>query len=111
SLQLTHVDVDFAMYGVDARSMRKQVIKAGTGGLIAFSSGSQVVVEALRDINLTIASGERVGLVGHNGAGKSTLLRVLAGAYEPVRGTMHRVGRTTSLFDLWSGFSYEATGL
>jgi macrolide transport system ATP-binding/permease protein len=34
----------------------------------------------LRDVDLTVAPGQRVGLVGENGSGKSTLLRVLAGA-------------------------------
>ena len=38
-------------------------------------------VQALRDINLTLAPGEILGLVGDNSAGKSTLMKVLTGAY------------------------------
>ncbi|NCB36438.1 MAG: ATP-binding cassette domain-containing protein, partial [Clostridia bacterium] len=37
------------------------------------------VEEVLEDINLSLAQGERMGLVGVNGSGKTTLLRILSG--------------------------------
>lgn len=40
----------------------------------------------LRDFNLTIKPGERVGLVGPSGAGKSTLVHLLMRFYDPTRG-------------------------
>ena len=40
------------------------------------------------DLDLTVAPGDVVGLVGVNGAGKSTLLRLLAGVDEPQAGTV-----------------------
>jgi len=40
-------------------------------------------VRALAGIDLTVAAGESLGLVGHNGAGKSTLMNVLAGTLAP----------------------------
>src|SRR5258708_27241538 len=44
----------------------------------------------LREIDLEIIEGERIGLVGENGGGKSTLFRLLAGRETPTSGTIAR---------------------
>lgn len=56
----------------------------------SFSYGSGVV---LADVDLQIASGELVGLVGPSGAGKTTLLRAILGQLRPTRGTVRLGGR------------------
>ena len=45
--------------------------------------------KVLADIDLRVAPGEFVSIVGRSGSGKSTLLRVLAGLQEPTRGALH----------------------
>jgi energy-coupling factor transport system ATP-binding protein len=51
----------------------------------------------LRGVELALAPGERVALMGRNGAGKSTLLRQLAGLLTPTRGSIERAGRVALL--------------
>jgi ATP-binding cassette subfamily B protein/ATP-binding cassette subfamily C protein len=47
---------------------------------------------ALRDVSLTLAPGEKLGLVGENGAGKSTLVKLLLRLYEPTEGEIRYGG-------------------
>ena len=49
--------------------------------------------QALRDINLTVAQGEFVTLIGHSGCGKSTLLNLVAGLNAPTSGALLCAGR------------------
>ena len=100
--------VDFPIFDAKSQSLKKTVMGL-VGGNIA--TGRKVpIIEALRDINLDLQHGARVGLVGHNGAGKSTLLRLLSGIYEPTRGVAEVRGRVAPVFDLGVGMDPEVSG-
>ncbi|SCY20983.1 lipopolysaccharide transport system ATP-binding protein [Nitrosospira sp. Nl5] len=101
--------VEFPTYTAD-RSLKRAVLKATTGGRIARDSRSYISVRAIDGISFNLKSGNRVGLLGHNGSGKTTLLRVLAGAYEPVSGSLEMHGRIASLLDISMGMEGDATG-
>ncbi|MDY7573967.1 ABC transporter ATP-binding protein [Actimicrobium sp. CCI2.3] len=50
-------------------------------------SGPRTVLDG---INLRVAKGEKIGILGRNGAGKSTLIRMISGAELPTSGHIHR---------------------
>ena len=78
SIDTYNACVDFPIFDAKSRSLKKAMLSSA-GGAIGKNAQNTVVVEALKDINLHLREGDRVGLVGHNGAGKSTLLRLLSG--------------------------------
>jgi len=108
-IELNDVSVDYPIYDSKGRSLKSDLLRRVGGGLARENDG-RVSVQALRNINLTLRAGDRVGLIGPNGAGKSTLLKVLAGVYEPSSGTAAISGRVSSLLDMSMGMDHEATG-
>jgi lipopolysaccharide transport system ATP-binding protein len=64
----------------------------------------------LKDINLTIKKGEKVGIIGRNGAGKTTLLSMIADNLKPTSGTIYVNGKVNALFVLGTGFHPEFSG-
>ena len=66
----------------------------------------------LKDINLTLQAGSRMGLIGVNGSGKSTLFRLISGAMEPDEGSINivkgtRVGLLTQEADIQSDLTVQ----
>jgi ABC-type polysaccharide/polyol phosphate transport system ATPase subunit len=65
---------------------------------------------ALHDVDLTIARGEALGILGRNGSGKSTLLRIVAGMTAPTEGSVDVRGQLRCIMATGIGFSPRLTG-
>jgi ABC-type polysaccharide/polyol phosphate transport system ATPase subunit len=66
--------------------------------------------QALHQINLEIARGETVGIVGHNGSGKTSLLSLIGNVIRPSTGKITVRGRVSMMLSLGAGFCQELSG-
>ncbi|HEV3443692.1 MAG TPA: ABC transporter ATP-binding protein [Gemmataceae bacterium] len=108
---MARIELDNLCLTFRVRQLRRITLKEFLVRRMFRKSANPVMkVNALRNINLVVREGERLGVVGHNGAGKSTLLKVLAGIYPPTRGKRIMDGRISSLFDIALGFESDADG-
>jgi ABC-2 type transport system ATP-binding protein len=109
SIDVWNASVDFPIFDAKTRSLKKAVL-GKVGGKIG-TDQRVPIIEALHDISMSVHEGDRIGLVGHNGAGKSTLLRLLAGIYEPTRGSARIEGKIAPVFDMGVGMDPEISGV
>ena len=70
---------------IDARERSGKLVAELTG--VSKSFGDRVVI---RDLDLTVMRGDRIGLLGPNGAGKSTLIRLILGQLQPDAGQVRQ---------------------
>lgn len=110
SISLRHASVDIPIYAVGNNSLKATLLRKAVGGRVSHA-GTNLIVNALHDINLEARDGERIGLIGHNGSGKTTLLRLMAGVYPPTAGQVRVTGRISPMFDMSLGMSPDATGI
>lgn len=87
SVQRT-ASIDFSATG---RRTKRLVDAEG----ISRSGGGRVLFE---DLSFVLAPGTRLGLIGPNGSGKSTLLKLIAGQWEPEKGTLRRADGVKTLY-------------
>jgi ABC-2 type transport system ATP-binding protein len=111
-IEAHNVGIEFPVAPPNARSFRHLALRTASlvGGRVLKNDGAFRFVQALDGVSFTLKRGDRLGLIGHNGAGKTTLIRVLAGIYEPTRGSLRMVGRNVPMFDIGLGMDEEATG-
>lgn len=110
SISLRNLSVEFPIYRGGSRSLKKALIAASSKGNLSRDAQERVTVRALSDLNLDVADGDRLGILGANGAGKTTLLKILAGVYEPSHGRVFVSGNATALLDTSVGMDLDATG-
>ena len=66
---------------------------------------------ALKNINLTIYDGDRLGIIGPNGSGKTTLMKIISGICTPTEGKVITNGKIVTLIELDAGFHHDLTGI
>lgn len=88
----------------------------GKGGslkslVLSFRRSKAELHWALKGVDISIAHGETVAVVGTNGSGKSTLLGLIGNIYRPTEGEIVVNGRVSALLELGAGFHPELTGI
>jgi ABC-type polysaccharide/polyol phosphate transport system ATPase subunit len=104
------VAVSAAGLGKHYRLGQLQSLKRTTNRLLRRPAVVEAGLEALANVDFTVARGEAIGIVGTNGSGKSTLLQILAGTTLPTSGVMHVHGRVLPLLAVGLGFHPDLTG-
>jgi len=77
--------------------------------LLKGSTGPGDHLPLLRNINLSLQPGDRLGIVGRNGQGKTVLSKVIAGIYPPTTGTREVRGRIAAVLATGMGLDGELT--
>lgn len=109
-IKFENVTVQYPIYNAHSLSLRNQLVRISTGGLLEKESSNVVTITALSGVSFELSEGDTVGLVGHNGAGKTTLLRTMAGIYPPGVGEIQRQGRVSTIIELGAGLDIELSG-
>lgn len=102
AIDVNHVTKTFKLYSDKPQTLKERLVRGWKN-----KTEERVV---LKDINIEIAKGETVALIGVNGSGKSTLLKLMTKIIYPNKGTLKTYGKLTSLLELGAGFHPDFTG-
>ena len=104
AIQVSNLSKSFKLPTEKSASLKQALINR-TKGLKGYKEQ-----KVLKGISFNIEKGDFFGIVGRNGSGKSTLLKLLAGIYEPDKGTIKVNGSIIPFIELGVGFNHELTG-
>lgn len=107
AIDIYDANLRFRIYRNPSPALKEAVL-----GIFSRKQDPNAVVEfdALKNINLHLRGGDRVGVIGLNGAGKSTLLKMIVGIYPPHSGVVQVSGKICPLIELGTGFDFELSG-
>ncbi len=97
-------------YFLRKRGDLKRLTERGAVGAEVIAGKRFLEVAALKEVNVCIPEGDRVGLVGINGSGKSTLLKLCAGAIGHQSGNVTVEGQVSPQFKLGAGLQNKLSG-
>ena len=101
-IQLENCTVEIPIFHAEHFSLRSSITKK--------NSKKTIYVSCINKLNLTINSGDIVGLYGPNGSGKTTLLRTIAGGYYPTSGKIVTRGVINNLIETDIAIDPESSG-
>ncbi len=102
AIEVHDVSKRFRLYQEKYTSLKERILHAGRVPHHDFW--------ALKDIELEVAEGETIGILGRNGSGKSTLLKCVAGVLKPTKGEIRLRGQLAAMLELGAGFQPELSG-
>lgn len=109
-IEVHSAELVYPIYSMRAQSLRNSIANLSVGGKLLRDGKDVIYVKALSNISFNVQTGDRIGLIGHNGAGKTTLLKLIAGIYEPTKGSVKVNGRISSMIDVSLGLDGSLTG-
>jgi ABC-type polysaccharide/polyol phosphate transport system ATPase subunit len=110
-IHIKNLDFAFPINFAEKRILKKEIWKKTKSILRKNKINQDNNYYVLKNINIKINDGERIGLIGNNGSGKSTFLKLIAGIFEPLSGSIEINRDVSSLLDLNLGIFEDATGL
>src|SRR5450759_18661 len=102
AIEIQDVSKMFKLYHENVRSLKEKVLFFNKRGYEEFW--------ALKDVNIQVAEGETLGIIGANGSGKSTLLKLMTKILYPTKGKVITNGAIAALLELGAGFQPDLTG-